>query len=262
MDLSQMKKRPQGVVISGNWTRVLVALEDDFAVKPTRDAGNEHQISQNFVFKPGKAWNAMYSTQKTTNLDEKGSEQPDNDAATSVFKLKVAGFDAIRREFVTKHQKDNFIILIQKCGQDYPIAFGDSCSYCKISWAYAEGTNAGDESAVEITFTREGAFPAAIYKGAVSNNNIFAADDVTPSVADGMNFMTNDNTAPTAITNLDNAVVGATYLILGGGGANASIIADGGNFSLVGGATWTATAGTYIRLFCRGANDFVELDRG
>lgn len=263
MNFTNLNTRPEAPVISGSWTRILIALDSWFLTKPRRDTSNEHQISENFIFKTGYAWVAMYVTQKTTNLEETGSEQPDNHACTTTFKFKVAGFDDIRREFITKYGKEPMVVLIQKCGETYPKVLGDSCSVVNMSWKYAEGGSAGDEAAVEMSFVREGAYPAAIYKGSVTNTNIFANNDATPSLAGGTFFMTaTGNSGALEITALDDAVVGGTYTIIGSGGTNGTEIQHGTNFNLVGEVTWEDDAGAFLTLYCHAAGKFVELSRG
>ena len=95
---------------------------------------------------------------------------------------------------------------------------------------------------------------------AISDAIVIAADDVTPDVAAGTKFVTSANTGATAITDLDNPTVGETYTIYGGSDTDSSSIADAGNFDLT--AAMTLGVGTWIKLYCRADNDYVELDRG
>lgn len=86
------------------------------------------------------------------------------------------------------------------------------------------------------------------------------ADDVTPDVAGGNIAVTGVNTVPTAITDLDNPIPGATYTLICGDVANASTIADAGNFTLA--DAWApATIGDSIVLYCFADNDYRELSR-
>lgn len=85
-------------------------------------------------------------------------------------------------------------------------------------------------------------------------------DDVTPDVAAGNTLVTGVNTVPTAITALDNELVGATYTIITGDVANASTIADAGNFALNG--AWNpATIGDSITLYVVAADTYYEVAR-
>jgi len=87
-----------------------------------------------------------------------------------------------------------------------------------------------------------------------------AVDDVTPTVAGGNILITGINTVPTAITDLDLPIPGATYTIICGDIANASTIADAGNFTLNG--AWNpATVSDSITLYCFADNDYREVSR-
>jgi hypothetical protein len=82
---------------------------------------------------------------------------------------------------------------------------------------------------------------------------------VTPDVSGGSYFVTSANTGATAITDLDNPVVGATYVICGGSDTNSSTIGDSGNFNLS--SAFTASLDSCIALKCQADNDYVELSR-
>ena len=89
----------------------------------------------------------------------------------------------------------------------------------------------------------------------------FAADDTTPSVANGSEFITIANTEATAITNLDDADHDIVYTIFGGSDADSSTIANSGNFVLT--EAMTLEAGTFIKLQkSRSNNKFYEIERG
>ena len=87
----------------------------------------------------------------------------------------------------------------------------------------------------------------------------FAADEATPSVQGATVFTTHENTAATAITDLTDAVVGTVYTIHGAGNANASTIADGGNFVLT--KAMTLKAGSFIQLVKAQDGKFYEVAR-
>ncbi len=95
---------------------------------------------------------------------------------------------------------------------------------------------------------------------ASSEAEVIAADDTTPDVADANLFVTSANTGATAITALDNATEGETYIIYGGSDTHPSTIADSGQFDLTG--AMTLNSGSFIELYARGAADFVEKSRG
>lgn len=85
-------------------------------------------------------------------------------------------------------------------------------------------------------------------------------DDTTPDVSGGNTFVTGVNTVPTAITVLDNELVGGYYTIICGDVANASTIADAGNFAL-NGAWVPATIGDSITLYVVAADTYYETER-
>lgn len=94
-----------------------------------------------------------------------------------------------------------------------------------------------------------------------SSMTMFAANDTTPSVAAGSDFVTNANTGATAITTLDDAITGRVYTLYGAGAANASTIANAGNFKLT--AAMTLNAGKWIQLQKSVADGlFYEINRG
>jgi len=91
-----------------------------------------------------------------------------------------------------------------------------------------------------------------------------AADDTTPEVVANV-LTTSANTVPTAITDLDNPVVGQTILLIGGplGAGGASTIADGGNFNLDGKyGAMTLSLDAWILLYVQADNDYIEQGRG
>ena len=96
---------------------------------------------------------------------------------------------------------------------------------------------------------------------ATSSLAAFAADDTTPSVSGGIEFITDANTAATAITTFDDAETEVVYTIHGKGTTNASTIANSGNFSLT--AAITLSAGVWIKLQKSAVNGkFYEIQRG
>ena len=83
--------------------------------------------------------------------------------------------------------------------------------------------------------------------------------DLTPDVSTATIWLSQSNTGATAITDLDNPVVGAVYTIIVNHANNPPSIADGGNFSLS--AAWNPNIDDSITLFVRADNDYVELSR-
>lgn len=95
---------------------------------------------------------------------------------------------------------------------------------------------------------------------ATSDALAFTADDTTPSVDGATVFVTDVNTEATAITALDDAVVGVIYTIHGAGSTYASTIANSGNFVLT--AAMTLSEGHFIKLVKAENGKFYEVARG
>ncbi len=121
------------------------------------------------------------------------------------------------------------------------------------------------EKNAKLVLKKVGAKFVEIDREVVSNGTAaleFIADDVTPSVANAYNFITaDDNTADLEITDLDDAVADKTYTINGGGGDNATTIANGGNFVLTGDDPWTGAAGAWIKFYYTKSGLFKEVGR-
>ena len=96
--------------------------------------------------------------------------------------------------------------------------------------------------------------------GALKLEQCTIADgDDTPDVAGCHWLTTSSNTAPTAITDLDNPQVGAEYCIIIGNATNPSTLADSGNFALS--AAWTPGLDDIICLYVQADNDYIEISR-
>ena len=86
-----------------------------------------------------------------------------------------------------------------------------------------------------------------------------ADEDATPDISGGTIFVSQANTAPTEITDLDNPAVGKIITIIVGNAGNPPTITDGGNFALSAG--WTPDLDDTITLFVQADNDYIEISR-
>ena len=103
--------------------------------------------------------------------------------------------------------------------------------------------------------------PTISLQGAIDTSVCTAADgDTTPSVAGCTVIEFPANTGATAITDLDDPVVGAIYILIGTSATNSPTIADGANFKL-NGTTWTGGVDESLMLYCQADNDYIELSR-
>lgn len=94
---------------------------------------------------------------------------------------------------------------------------------------------------------------------AASDEVTIAPDATTADAALGTEFITSANTVVTALTDITNAVDGERYILKGGSDANATTIANAGNFTLS--AAMTLTDGAWIEVFYNGSK-FIETSRG
>lgn len=149
-------------------------------------------------------------------------------------------------------------IINIKCGSaTNAITIAKSGDFSLIAAAW----NPGLDEVLTVVKRSDGKFLELSRVNPASISTAFAADDVTPSVLNGSVFVTNANTAATAITNLDDAVTDVLYTIYGAGTTNASTIANSGNFVLT--AAMTLSAGKWITIR-KSATDgkFYEINRG
>jgi hypothetical protein len=143
-----------------------------------------------------------------------------------------------------------------KNGSDtYGIALAKADNFSLIASAW----NPGVGDTITLVKRADGKFIEISRSDASTTVLAFVADDTTPSVAGGVEFQTNENTKATAITTLDDAVVGKTYTIYGAGTTNASTIANSGNFTLT--ADMTLSAGKSITLIALAGGKFAEISR-
>jgi len=144
-----------------------------------------------------------------------------------------------------------------KCGNStnpITIAAANKFSLLTAAWNPAVG------DVLILKKRSDGKFIEIDRQDATSKAIAIAADDTTPDVAAGDTFVTNANTAATAITTLDNAITGRVYTIYGAGSTNASTIANSGNFVLT--AAMTLSAGKWIQLQKAANGKFYEINRG
>jgi len=92
-----------------------------------------------------------------------------------------------------------------------------------------------------------------------SDDITILADATTFEIGDGTRYITSANTKATALTNITGASNGVIYRITGGSDAQATTIANAGNFQLA--SAFTATTGAYIELIFNGTK-FIEVNRG
>jgi hypothetical protein len=97
------------------------------------------------------------------------------------------------------------------------------------------------------------------YHGKYNAATTATADDTTPSVIGTKVILIPANTVPTAITALDNAMIGQQVTLVTTSATNPSTIVDGGNFALS--ANWTPDINDTITLLTTNGTAWVEISR-
>lgn len=144
-----------------------------------------------------------------------------------------------------------------KCGStNYGVTIDNTGKFSLLSadWEPAVGDT------ITLVKRSDGKFFEVARTTAAAAALTFTADDTTPSVEDGTEFVIGANTQATAITKLDDATVGTIYTIYGAGSTYASTIANSGNFILTDAAT--LSEGKWIKLMAIDNGKFAEIDRG
>lgn len=147
-------------------------------------------------------------------------------------------------------------IISIKCGVDgdYGVTIKAEGKFSLLSeaWTPAKG------DVLKVMKRADGKFIEIERTTSVSESYQFPANETAPSVQGATVFVTNENTQATALTDLANAVPGVVYTIHGSGDANATTIANGGNFALT--KTMTLKQGAWIKLVKSG-NKIYEVAR-
>ena len=149
-------------------------------------------------------------------------------------------------------------LISLKCGADgesgVTIKKAEKFSLLSAAWTPKKG------DVITLMKRADGKFIEVSRSTAAAESYQFDADEVTPSLKGATVFVTAENSKATAITDLLDATPGTLYTIHGAGEANASTIANGGNFVLT--APITLKAGTFIKLVKGEDNKFYEVARG
>lgn len=266
MDISlaqpYLKKRTDFAVVGGGYANVRFIPTDDVLFVPAVDADNPALMSDDITLKDGKTWIYVYGTSDKFNFTESGSEARDNDGGESKLEMSNPGSSDYVKWMLKKY-KGPCIVLFDEIASNKTLKLGDLDIPAYLNHGFESGSKSTDDKARKLTFMCEGDGLAVTYKGigAKVDKVLIAVDGTTIDMAKGAYAYTQANTVATAISDINNPVVGSVLTIEGGSNTNSTTIDDTNvKFDLVGG-TWTAAAGAKIRLFIRGAGDYVELER-
>ena len=152
-----------------------------------------------------------------------------------------------------ENAKAGEVISLKAGGEGISISKAGKFALISADWKPAKGDT------IRLMKREDGKFIEIDRATPVANAYEFEADATTPSVAGATIFVTNPNTAATAITDLTDAFEGVVYTIHGAGKENASTIADGGKFALD--SDMTLSEGTCIKLVKAADGKFHEVGR-
>jgi len=267
MDLAQakdhLKKKTTDLVVGGNYSNPRFIPIEDILFMPDTDVDNPAIITADIILKDGKDWIQLYGTADEFDFNENGSEGRDNDGAESKFDMSHPGSSDYMKWMINTYAGRPGVLLFDEIATKKTIALGTVDIPANITWSFASGKKKDDAKAYKLTFTREGSGSAPTYKGrgAKVAMSVMPVDGVLIDMSKGARVLTQANTVPTVITDISNPVVGSTLILVGGSNVDSSqLLAANAKFDLSGG-DWTAAAGAELRLFIRGVDDYVELDR-
>lgn len=266
MDIAQaqefLKKKTTVPVVGGNYANPRFVPVEDILLMSDADSDNSAIMSEDIILKDGKDWIYLYGTSDKFNFTENGSEGRDNDGAESKFEMSNPGSDDYFKWLINTYSCRPCVLLVDEIAAKKTICLGTVDLPAYWTWAFESGQKKDDDKATKLTCTREGFGMAPTYKGKGAKVAVFALD-IDATIIDmlkGSRVLTQANTQATTITDISNPVVGSVLTIVGGSNTNSSqLLAVNAKFDLT--ADWVAAAGAELRLFIRGVDDYVELDR-
>ncbi len=259
--LAAFKLRP---FVMGEWTDTTIS---DYVRRGTsyvppvvRDSGNL------VLYMSPDALTAYHRNNESlygTNMDYKGSfdyvkEYP------NVPIVAVPNMAESQRMIWTL--KGNIILLEDQPGEMLQFNFEQQDWSLKVwsnwkesLWAYLVGKKYASLAAIPTDFSTQLIFvndvdiPASYYVA-------MAADDTSPSVSQHTSLVSVANTVATAITTIDDAVVGQEIRLKCGSVTNAITIAKSGDFSIIS-AAWNPALDDVLILKKRSDGKFIEISR-
>lgn len=232
------------VKVWSNWKESIQATAVGYKYTNRADMDGSRQL----------IWCNDYDLPETYYVEGDKDKNPDALRHSSI--VTVANSTAFEITNITNAEVGKVIAL--KCGAD-----GENGVTIKKAGKFVLLTEAwtpkkGD--VLRVMKRADGKFIEVSRATAAADSYQFPTDETTPSVQGATVFITAANTKATAITDLTDAVAGVVYTIHGAGAANASTIANGGNFVLT--AAMTLNAGAFIQLVKAADGKFYEVARG
>lgn len=226
-----------------NWKESIWAVAVGFKYTKKADMDGSRQM----------IWATDYDRPSTYFIDAEKDKNPDATLHTSI--QTVANTQTLAITDITGVATGQTVTL--RCGSTdagVEIAKDGKFSLITAAWEPQKGDT------ITLMKRSDGKFIEIGRTTAATDALAFTADDTTPSVADGTEFVIGANTQATAITKLDDAVPGVTYTLYGAGSTYASTIANSGNFVLTDAVT--LSEGKYIKLVAAEDGKFYEVERG
>lgn len=254
-----------------NYEVVIIDIADLVTI-PNRNDGGVLMVSGNFVFAANKYATKLQVTTSKISLPVTGEGDEDAGTITSLPEFSFPGSPLDLEEFVQNWTNKSIIVAVRvgacDSGGAFWRIFGSKCAPLSLR-AEIQNNNDGTMCLVKFQqFTKTNKMPAR-YTGTFtySTANVVLADAISIDVTPGNGeYQLTDNTAPTIITDIVNAVTGGVYTILGSGGSNPSTIeATNANFLLSGAVDWDALSGATLTVeafeVAGGDHVFVEKSR-
>jgi len=247
-------------IVSKVW---LIALDqiNDLVAFPQANANRE------LATIPLKAGEHMHYFEAIDNsLDDKssGAKGDITTAVTNTFSFIVGGSKAALLNFLENHPGDRFIIIYQLADdRTYHVLGSDLKPMILKSF---ERVNGKDSRSTTLTFENNHFAQPKIYVGAIVKQDPvqLAADATTIGFTSAPQYLTGANTVATAIatfTGLTSADEGRLIEVIGGGGPNASTIAEVAGIVLKSAETWIGNLGSSIIFRVLDSGTLVEISR-
>jgi len=261
LDTTKLIDRSTMSRTGGGYTSFRFAPKDWLEIIPSPDPLNKSKITSDFVFKAGKSWIYIYTDDTEFELSENQADGMNNDGFTSELKGFFPGENAYLREFINEGTSSIAgYALIDSCTDITSLGLGKGkCCPASLKINFKSGKKISDPKGWEFSIKVEQQGVNCFYEGVGAMNQSFyiTADDATPDVSRGTaTYLIPANTVPTAITGLDNAVVGSLITLQWTSATNASTIASGATFQLAG--TFTPSAGAKLVLQVTTSSTFAE----
>jgi len=259
MELNKLEEKTQQSTSGGGYTSFRWAPKDDFLVVPLPDADNKALISNDYVFKPGKGWIYFQTEDKEFDLNEK--KDGDGDGYTSVLTGYSKGENIHLRQFI--NEGINIVegyALLDNCFERSTMSFGKGkCCASKLDFDFASGKKTSDKKGWNLNLSIEQNGVNCFYVGVGAMTEAFsvAVDDATPDVSKGTaTYVLPENTVPTVITALDNAIAGSLITLQWNSTTIHSTLTSGAVFQLAG--AFVPTEGAVLVLQATTSGTFAE----